>query len=138
MNGYIKEECMLEKLLKNKIVINLFFIFILSIGLNSIEAYAENASVHFGSTSYTTTEGESFPIGVYINTESGAGQYVVTVSYDPTKLQYVSGADGADTENGMLAFVGESGGPEIRYMLMDLIKLATRLCLEQEQTNLFS
>ena len=110
---------MLGKLLKNKINVGLTFIFAILLGIfvGSIEVKAEDASVHFGSTGYTTTEGQSFPVGVYINTESGTGQYVVTVTYDPIKLQYLGGADGADIENGVLAFVGDSGGPEIKYMV---------------------
>ena len=109
---------MLEKRLKNRLSLMVLFAASLT-GLfsNQLIVHAEDASVHFGSTSYSTNEGESFPVGVYINTESGVGNYVVTVSYDPTKLQYVGGADGADPENGMLAFVGESGGPEVKYMV---------------------
>ena len=92
---------------------------VVTVGLvvNKITVKADDASIHFGSTSYSSNEGESFPVGVYINTESGTGSYAVTIKYDPSKMEYLGGADGADTAGGYLAFVGESGGPEIKYMV---------------------
>ncbi len=78
---------------------------------------ADEANVHFGSASYSTTEGESFNVGVYVSTEQGVGPYVVTVQYDPTVLEYVGGADTVDLGNGLLGFSGNSGGPEVKYMV---------------------
>ena len=110
---------MLGKLLSNKKYIWLLVAVcsITAFNFFGIDAKAENASVNFGSTSYSATEGEQFPVGVYINTENGSGSYVVTVQYDPTKLQYVGGADGADPENGLLAFVGEADSTQVKYWL---------------------
>lgn len=112
---------MLEKLLKYKIYLisAVALVSVVTVGLvvNKITVKADDASVHFGSTSYSSNEGESFPVGVYINTESGTGSYAVTIKYDPSKMEYLGGADGADTAGGYLAFVGESGGPEIKYMV---------------------
>lgn len=112
---------MLEKLLKYKIYL-ISAVALVSVGtvglvVNKITVKADDASIHFGSTSYSSNEGESFPVGVYINTESGTGSYAVTIKYDPSKMEYLGGADGADTAGGYLAFVGESGGPEIKYMV---------------------
>ena len=112
---------MLEKLLKYKIYLisAVALVSVVTVGLvvNKITVKADDASIHFGSTSYSSNEGESFPVGVYINTESGTGSYAVTIKYDPSKMEYLGGADGADTTGGYLAFVGESGGPEIKYMV---------------------
>ena len=112
---------MLEKLLKYKIYLisAVALVSVVTVGLvvNKITVKADDASIHFGSTSYSSNEGESFPVGVYINTENGTGSYAVTIKYDPSKMEYLGGADGADTAGGYLAFVGESGGPEIKYMV---------------------
>ncbi len=83
----------------------------------SFPVKADEANVHFGSQAYDATEGEQFPVGVYVNTEVGTGPYVVTVKYDPNSLQYVGGADVVDEASGLLGFYGEAGGPEIKYLV---------------------
>ncbi len=110
---------MLGKLLKNRGIRRLYIVFaiIAAVVIWSDDAYAEDAIIHFGSETYFATQGEGLPIGVYINTANGVGHYEVTVKYDPTVMQYVSGADGVDPEQGILTFVGESGDNEVKYMV---------------------
>ena len=79
--------------------------------------YAADAVITFGSDSYTGETGTTFPVGLYIVTENGAGEYQVMMTYDNTKLRYVSGADAVDADNGVLAFVGSGGDTSIKYWL---------------------
>ncbi len=76
-----------------------------------------SAAVTFGSEGYAVEDGQSFPIGAYIHTDGGTGTYYVTINYDPAVLNYVSGADAVDAQNGVLTLSGNSGNPEIKYWL---------------------
>ncbi|MBQ6638117.1 MAG: hypothetical protein IJH82_05630 [Lachnospiraceae bacterium] len=51
--------------------------------------------VTFGSGSYDTENGQSFQIGVYVGPtdEMPIGEYTVTLTYDPNRLEYVGGAE---------------------------------------------
>ncbi len=55
-------------------------------------AHAAEATVYFGSASYSNVAGERFNIGVYIEGDESVGAYEIVMTYDPTYLQYVSGA----------------------------------------------
>lgn len=83
----------------------------------NIDVQAAEGQVRFGSGQYTTKQGETFPIGVYVESTVGIGSYSLTLYYDSSVLEFVSGAtlaeagilylDGAGTENGyqhMLSF----------------------------------
>lgn len=76
-----------------------------------------SATVTFGSEGYTVDGGADFPIGVYIHTDGGAGNYYITIAYDPAVLTYVSGADAVDAQNGVLTLSGAGGDTEIKYWL---------------------
>ncbi len=76
-----------------------------------------SATVTFGSEGYTVDGGADFPIGAYIHTDAGAGNYYITIAYDPAVLTYVSGADAVDTQNGVLTLSGAGGDTEIKYWL---------------------
>lgn len=90
----------------------------LGIGLlHTIWVSADEASVTFGSAWYDRTNREIFPVGVYINSENGVGEYLVTLHYNPLRLDYIRGADEADEENGILILKGEEGGSQIKYWL---------------------
>lgn len=82
-----------------------------------IPVYADDVEVAFGSNWYEKKNQEQFPVGLYIRTEQGTGDYKVTLRYNPLRLEYVSGADEADTENGILTLQGTNGGTEIKYWL---------------------
>ncbi len=89
----------------------------LAFWINVNTVFAEEVTVHFGSEGYTATEGTNFPVGVYINSQTGIGSYAVALTYDPATMTYIDGADAVDAEKGILYFVGDSSGPEKKYMV---------------------
>lgn len=82
-----------------------------------LEVFAKEASVTFGSNWYEKKSGETFPVGVYINSDNGVGEYRVTIKYNPSRLKYLEGADEVDEENGILTLSGERGNNQIKYWL---------------------
>lgn len=82
-----------------------------------MEVLAKEATVTFGSNWYEKKSGETFPVGVYINSDDGVGEYQVTIKYNPLRLKYLEGADEADEENGILTLSGERGEEQIKYWL---------------------
>ena len=82
-----------------------------------MEVLAKEATVTFGSNWYEKKSGETFPVGVYINSDNGVGEYQVTIKYNPLRLKYLEGADEADEENGILTLSGERGEEQIKYWL---------------------
>lgn len=87
------------------------------VALHPCPVSAASASVTFGSNWYNWERDKTFPVGVYIRSDSGTGAYEVSIRYNPLRLGYVSGADGADEENGILTLSGEEGGREKKYWL---------------------
>lgn len=102
-----------------------FFLFLASIALilsaflyaKTEFLYAANGNVTFGSNSYSVEEGKDFNVGVYVTCEKPVTSYHVELYYDSSKLTYVSGANSADTENGILVFEGNAAEPEFRFWL---------------------
>ena len=82
-----------------------------------MEVLAKEATVTFGSNWYEKKSGETFPVGVYINSDNGVGEYQVTIKYNPLRLKYLEGADEADEENDILTLSGERGEEQIKYWL---------------------
>lgn len=80
-----------------------------------LRAEAEEGAVTLGSAEYSPTEREEFSIGLYIQCASPRYIYDVSVQYDPSRMEYLGGADGGG--EGVLKFVGESLAPERKYML---------------------
>lgn len=84
-------------------------------GLTEVNVHAQNASVSYGSAEYVPTENKEFDIGLYIRCDAPDFVYTVTMQYDPSRMEYLGGADSA--ENGVLRFAGNGSGGERRYML---------------------
>ncbi len=83
-----------------------------------VAVYAADATVTFGSYSYESSSGATFPVGVYIRTEENIGEYHVEIQYDNQRLDYLDGASSADEENGILTLEGTGGRTsEIKYWL---------------------
>lgn len=82
-----------------------------------MEVLGKEATVTFGSNWYEKKSGETFPVGVYINSDDGVGEYRVTIKYNPSRLKYQEGADEVDEENGILTLSGERGEEQIKYWL---------------------
>lgn len=91
------------------------FVGILFCLLQTDAAYGAQKEIHFGSESYNAKAGETFQVGVYINSEDAIGAYCLTVEYDAAVLRYVSGAD-VDA-GGSLTVSGETGERKMRRML---------------------
>ena len=83
--------------------------------LKPLHVWAAEAFVAFGSNWYNGQEGEPFPVGVYIRGDAGIGEYHVTIQYDQQLMQYISGADEADQESGVLTLTGTGGQESIKY-----------------------
>jgi ABC-type polysaccharide/polyol phosphate transport system ATPase subunit len=79
---------------------------------------AADATVTFGSDSYTSQSGASFPVGIYLRSEETIGDYYVEVQYDNLRLQYVEGASEVDEENGILILQGNGNSTEIKYWIL--------------------
>lgn len=76
---------------------------------------AEAATVTFGSEEYVSQENGTFQVGVYIQCDAPDFIYNVAIQYDPSRMEYLGGADGGG--NGLLQFAGEAAGGQKKYML---------------------
>lgn len=101
---------------KKIIAITLVMLLFLGIG-RPMEVFADEATVTFGSNWYEKKNGETFPVGVYINSKKGVAKYDVTIKYNPKRLEYQGGADEVDEENGLLTLSGENGPNQIKYWI---------------------
>lgn len=82
----------------------------------SVYAAAE-ATVTFGSNWYDKKSGNTFPVGVYLKAEEAIGDYHIEIKYDRLRLEYVTGADEADEENGVIILEGNGNSREFKYRL---------------------
>lgn len=80
-----------------------------------MQVSAEEASVTFGSDSYSKESGEEFPVGVYIRGESKIGTYYAEVEYDTSRMQYLGGGD--SEQDGIIILRGTGLGDKVKYML---------------------
>lgn len=80
----------------------------------SVYAAAE-ATVTFGSNWYDKKSGNTFPVGVYLKAEEAIGDYHIEIKYDRLRLEYVTGADEADEENGVIILEGNGNSREFKY-----------------------
>ena len=98
-----------------KILASLLLIILALCMENRAIAYAAEGTVTFGSESYKCKNGEVFPIGIYINGDERMGTYHVEISYDRSRMEYVSGAE--REENGIIILEGTATGVSTKYML---------------------
>ena len=76
---------------------------------------AAEATVTFGSNWYDKKSGNTFPVGVYLKAEEAIGDYHIEIKYDRLRLEYVTGADEADEENGVIILEGNGNSREFKY-----------------------
>ncbi len=89
-----------------------------TIFLSCNTVYAANADIKFGSDSYTSNSGGTFPIGVYLNSNESTGEFVVNLTYDNKRLVYESGASSVDADKGIITIKGNSiNAGSTRYWL---------------------
>lgn len=82
-----------------------------------VSVYAAEATVTFGSNWYDKKSGNTFPVGVYLKAEEAIGDYHIEIKYDRLRLEYVTGADEADEENGVIILEGNGNSREFKYRL---------------------
>ncbi|MDE6737945.1 MAG: hypothetical protein K2K07_02485, partial [Lachnospiraceae bacterium] len=82
-----------------------------------VSVYAAEATVTFGSDGYDKKSGNTFPVGVYLKAEEAIGDYHIEIKYDRLRLEYVTGADEADEENGVIILEGNGNSQEFKYRL---------------------
>ncbi len=81
-----------------------------------MSVYAAEAVTAFGSEEYSAeTNGEVFPIGIYIRSDDMIGDYHVELRYDNARLRYVEGATAE--RNGVLVVDGTSDGERVKVFL---------------------
>lgn len=83
--------------------------------LRSETVQAANATVTFGSESYTAEEESEFPVGVYIKGDQQLGTYHVEIQYDNKRLEYTGGAEAE--RDGVIILEGTGVREQIKYML---------------------
>lgn len=76
---------------------------------------ADEATVTFGSESYSTQTNDEFQVGVYIRGESQVGTYRIELEYDDRRLEYTGGAE--SEQNGIIVLQGTGIRDEVKYML---------------------
>lgn len=99
------------------------FIFSMFLLLSAvITVFAADASVTYGSGSYSATQGETFQVGVYLKGSEAIGAYEFYLDYNADMLEYVSGADSGGS--GRLKFTGYGNADSYSYMLTFKAKTA--------------
>ncbi len=83
--------------------------------LSTTVANAATAQNYYGSESYVQSYGETFNIGVYIESEDVVGDYEIHLSYDENYLQYVSGATTGG--NGEILISGTANTSTLKVLL---------------------
>lgn len=98
-------------------LVALLFAVVLGVVGKPVSAYAAEATVTFGSEGYDKKSGNTFPVGVYLKAEEAIGDYHIEIKYDRLRLEYVTGADEADEENGVIILEGNGNSQEFKYRL---------------------
>lgn len=78
---------------------------------------AAGAELTFGSEEYEQSNGSEFHIGAYITADEAIGDYHVEIKYDNLRMEYVSGAENVDTENGIITLEGNERKSTIKFWL---------------------
>lgn len=78
---------------------------------------AAEAELTFGSEEYEQSNGSEFHIGAYITADESIGDYHVEIKYDNLRMEFVSGAENVDTENGIITLEGNERKSTIKFWL---------------------
>lgn len=85
--------------------------------IDSFVSWAAEANSHFGSESYAKYTGETFNVGVYLESEAAFTEYYIMLSYDPAYVEYVSGAISGGEGTVLLGGIYEEGSGYVKTML---------------------
>lgn len=85
--------------------------------IEPLVVWAAEANAHFGSAAYAKYTGETFPVGVYLESETAFVEYSIMLSYDPAYVEYVSGAQSGGGGTVLLNGVFEGGSGYVKTML---------------------
>lgn len=112
----MRERLLAMKAKQKLIPIALLLAVIFGVLIKPVGVYAaEEATVTFGSNWYDKKNGNTFPVGVYLKAEEAIGDYHIEIKYDRLRLEYVTGADEADEENGVIILEGSANSKEFKY-----------------------
>lgn len=108
------------KLIKIKNFIVAFVIAALTVLLFpcfSVRTYAADVTTAFGSNYYNAeTDNSAFPIGFYLRSQDGIGEYSFTIAYDSSRIKYEDGAEPAGDSLVTVSGNGE-GQKEIKKLI---------------------
>lgn len=111
---------MQNSLINVKKIICAFAAALLTVGLIptfSMQVKASEVTTAFGSNYYNAdANGQNFPIGVYLRSQSGIGEYTISIAYDGSRLKYISGAD-SDNDSIVTLSGDGNGQSEVKVMI---------------------
>lgn len=90
---------------------------VIAIAMCPARVLAAEAELTFGSNWYEQSNGSEFHIGAYITADESIGDYHVEIKYDNLRMEYVSGAENVDTENGIITLEGNERKSTIKFWL---------------------
>lgn len=90
---------------------------VIAIAMCPARVLAAEAELTFGSNWYEQSSGSEFHIGAYITADESIGDYHVEIKYDNLRMEYVSGAENVDTENGIITLEGNERKSTIKFWL---------------------
>lgn len=105
----------IDCLKKRKEIFGVVLLVILLIIAGSNKAYAAEATVNFDEDNYSIEKDTDFVVNVSIQADGNIGLYDVSLRYDATRMEYVSGAE--KEEGGVITLEGTGFGNEINYTL---------------------
>lgn len=90
---------------------------VIAIAMCPARVLAAEAELTFGSNWYEQSSGSEFHIGAYITADESIGDYHVEIKYDNLRMEFVSGAENVDTENGIITLEGNERKSTIKFWL---------------------
>lgn len=104
-----------DYLKKGKRLLCMAFFVVLLMMVGNNKAYAAEATINFGNDGYAIEENGNFNVDVSIKADGNIGLYNISLRYDNTRMEYISGAE--KEENGLITLEGTGFGDEISYNL---------------------
>ncbi len=116
-SGFFIWEDIMRKAFKRVSSVFASFMMVLLLALYFVPStvMAAGEKVSFGSDFYEPEKKGTFRVGVYIESSENMGNYEVYLSYDPTKLEYVSGA--TSSGDGTIAITETCNDTNKKYLL---------------------
>lgn len=104
-------------IMKRKFPAAVILLAVIVLFIDSAVVRAAEANAHFGSASYVHYTEEVFNVGVYLESAEAFTEYSIILSYDPTYVEYVSGALSGGEGTVVLGGNFEEGSGYVKTML---------------------